>query len=287
MGRRHHVADAARSAPLFDLGGLRLALLVPMVGSVLAALATADIARQVSGDRCSTPTRTFWIVGLASPMAIYALDLWEHAPGAGFMVAGVALLVRAVDRVPPVWLGVAAGGCFGLAGSMRSEAYIVLFVALAGACSFLVHRRAVGHSLWLGVSASLAFGAVFLGNDRLESVLGGNSRVARAEGRATSDTVANLGDRAQDALLTWFGGSVGGVGIAVATGVVLAALLIVGVRLADSDPRASRLALGAAGAALFVMILSGRGFVPGALVASPVAVLAFARRPRVGDPRCT
>ena len=50
----------------------------------------------------------FWLAGLASPLAVYALDLWEHTLGVAFMGGGVLLLV---DVVPGVTGRVAAPCC--------------------------------------------------------------------------------------------------------------------------------------------------------------------------------
>ena len=65
--------------PLWNLGGYRLALLLPMAGAVGAAFASRSLARRSAGE--APGWWAFWVVGLASPMAIYALDFWEHAPG--------------------------------------------------------------------------------------------------------------------------------------------------------------------------------------------------------------
>ena len=40
----------------------------------------------------------FWIIGLASPVAVYALDFWEHTLGLGLMLWGVVLLLDVLDR---------------------------------------------------------------------------------------------------------------------------------------------------------------------------------------------
>ena len=65
--------------PLFRLGGYRLALLVPMLGAVAAAFAAPQALARRLGDGDGWPA--FWIVGLASPVAVYALDFWEHTIG--------------------------------------------------------------------------------------------------------------------------------------------------------------------------------------------------------------
>ena len=80
LGQRHHACRwCTRRWPLYQVGGDRGLLLLPMLGAVLCALAAA----LASGD-CWAPAtggRSFWVVGLATPVAIYALDFWEHTLG--------------------------------------------------------------------------------------------------------------------------------------------------------------------------------------------------------------
>ena len=45
--------------------------------SVGPALTVSALARRLGGNAWLT----FWIVGLVTPVAIYALDFWEHALG--------------------------------------------------------------------------------------------------------------------------------------------------------------------------------------------------------------
>ncbi|MER3452385.1 MAG: hypothetical protein C4344_01415, partial [Acidimicrobiia bacterium] len=75
--------------PLFKVGGYRAALLIPMLGSVLAAFAARALARGLGADE-RTAWWAFWLAGVGSPLAIYALDFWEHSIG----VALVARIVR-------------------------------------------------------------------------------------------------------------------------------------------------------------------------------------------------
>src|SRR5436190_601681 len=105
-----------------------------------AKVATLDVLAQ----RVATPSagwQAYWVVGLASPITVYALDLWEHAPGAACMVGAIALLVGIVDgeSVWPRALG--AGALLGLAATMRTEAFPYALVAVGTTCLFLAVVR--------------------------------------------------------------------------------------------------------------------------------------------------
>ena len=85
--------------PLWSLGGYRGALLLPMLGGVATALAARALARRLApaASRARAEAASFWLVGLASPVAIYALDLWEHTLGLAAMAWAVVLLVDAAS----------------------------------------------------------------------------------------------------------------------------------------------------------------------------------------------
>ncbi|HZP31565.1 MAG TPA: hypothetical protein VFC99_21610, partial [Acidimicrobiia bacterium] len=82
--------------PLYAVGGIRAALILPMLGSVLAALAARALARRMGAGR-SGGWLAFRCVGLASPLAVYALDLWEHSIGAALMLWAVVFAFDVVD----------------------------------------------------------------------------------------------------------------------------------------------------------------------------------------------
>src|SRR5438132_11672 len=111
--------------PLYRLGGYRLILLLPMLGSVLAALAARVLARRLGGGGWVA----FWVVGLASPLAIYALDFWEHSLGVALMAWAVVLLVDVVEGRAGWRAVLGAGLLFGSAATMRTEALVYALVA--------------------------------------------------------------------------------------------------------------------------------------------------------------
>src|SRR3546814_19067901 len=109
-------------------------------------------------------------------MTVYALDFWEHAPGAALMVwAAVHMLdfARAVGRW---WSPVTTGAPLGAAATMRSEAFVAAAViAGAGALARLVTTRSIREPMFGGVGAFLAFVPGWLANGSPEPALGGQN----------------------------------------------------------------------------------------------------------------
>lgn len=265
--------------PLYDIGGYRLALLLPMVGGLLAAFACRDIAHRLAGER--EGWWAFWVTAFASPILVYSLDLWEHSVGAGLMLGAVALLLRTV-RGGGSLLVLLAGIALGLSASMRAETFVVAFVAVAASCLSLLLRRQVVRSVVVGALSVIGFAALWLANAALEADLGGNQRTSRVSGQAQRKWWTELGERGEEALITWFGlsgfdypGSVV-LGAAVVGAVVLAVVLQ---RRGEQRPAVVALVVG--GLVYLLVFASGLGFVSGALVASPFAAVAgFVRRDR-------
>jgi hypothetical protein len=188
--------------PLWAIGGYRLALVLPMMGAVAVALAALALARRLGAQH---PMTVFWIVGLASPAFVYALDLWEHTIGLALMAWGVVLLYDTWSRRAG-WKGaLAAGALFGAAASMRTEALLYGAVATAVVClAIAVRERTPWLAARIGASALVGVGALWVANDRLERlVLGGSLRESRAAGTAGaagSDLVTRAGEALRTAL---------------------------------------------------------------------------------------
>ncbi|MEE9417808.1 MAG: hypothetical protein V3V01_21195, partial [Acidimicrobiales bacterium] len=82
--------------PLYQVGGYRLALLLPMLGAVTAAFAGRALAERF---RPGAGWMAYWVLALASPLTIYALDFWEHTWGVALVLWAIELLYRSVaDR---------------------------------------------------------------------------------------------------------------------------------------------------------------------------------------------
>ncbi|MBS4011122.1 MAG: hypothetical protein KGZ72_10260 [Roseovarius sp.] len=257
--------------PLYAFGGYRLALFLPMLGSLLSAFAARDIARQIRDDVAGW--RAYWVVGLASPMLIYALDLWEHSLGAGLMVAAFALLLRIFRGPSQPVLPLGAGLLLGASASMRTETFAVATAFVGATCLALVVRRRTHAAVISGILCLVGFTAVWYANAALESWLGGNSRVERAEGLARSDILGELPLRAEEALITWWGTAAYAYPGDVALGIAFAGSVGIAWWLTRrSEQRLGFYAVALAAVCFVIPLVSGLGFVPGALVASPVAI---------------
>jgi hypothetical protein len=268
--------------PLYSVGGERAILLLPMLGAALAALAARALARRIGGG---DGWWAFWAVGLASPLTVYALDFWEHAPGVALVLWGVVLLYDVADERTG-WRGALASGvCFGAAATMRTEALVYAVVAAATAAGVLLHRaRRTGPAFdrlaGLGVAWAAGIGVCLAVNQALERTLvGGGIRTSRAAGTAGA-AGADAGLRAKEALTTAVGTNRFDTPTDWFVGAAIAALVMFGAwRCTDVDRAARRLggvALGIAGFLYLMRFADGLGFVPGVLTASPLAAAGLA-----------
>lgn len=271
--------------PLYALGGAHLAGLVPVLGTVLAALGAWTLARRLGGDG----TLAFWVVGLASPPTIYALDFWEHSLALALMVWGVVFALDASRAELRGWQRAAlAGLLFGMAATMRQEAFVYGFVAggalgvrlLAG--GRLLTATARGGAMVLGT------GVAILANTVLENwALGSNSRNSRSTG-----TASRLGEdlwlRLEEAVTTFAGPMAVDTLPGLLVAAVLVALLIELGRRALAGHRTRPVVIGLAWIAVLVgvdLLGSGLRFVPGLAATTPVAVVGLTALWRVSDTR--
>jgi hypothetical protein len=270
--------------PLYRVGGYRLLLLIPMVGSVLAALAAQALARRL-GSACRL---TFWVVGLATPLTLYALDFWEHSLGVGLMTWAVVVLsdVLAAARRWPRAL--AAGLLIGAAATLRTEALVYGALATAAVCLLVLWReRHLVAPVVVGVAVASALAAVLLANAALERATVGESvRTERAAGAAEGggDTAA---ERLREGLVTtvglepslsWGSAAVGGCAVL---------LLVYGCRRAGRAGGRGPATIAAVGAGgIYVArFAQGLGFVPGMAAASPIGAVAAVPHDRAPEQR--
>ena len=257
--------------PLYARFGYRGALLVPMLGAIAAAFAARALARRLG----ASGWLAFAVIGGASPVLIYALDLWEHALGLGFMAWAVVLAfdVRTA-RVRPAW-GLAVGALFGVAATMRTEAllYGAWCVAVFGLLLWR-SRRKWQPSAVFGATALAGVALPLFANLALEhAVIGASLRATRAIGTAQGSG-ANLTLRLREAVTTTFGvRGLSDLREDAFLGVLFVASIVCTLWCATSTTRRSFAPKSAVLAvAVFVLMCTlGWGFVPGVLVASPLA----------------
>jgi hypothetical protein len=263
--------------PLYLAGGPHAVLLLPMLGAIACALAAAALARRLAGG---DGMAAFWIIGLASPVAIYALDFWEHSIGLALMLWGVTYTWDVMERRAG-WRGaLVAGALFGFAATMRSEALVYFVVTFGLACLVMLWRdRRLVCPVVAGLVALAGVGVMVVGNRLLEQLLiGSDLRGARVAG-----TAAGSGDeltvRVHEALTTAVGLGVSNLssGRAWVLGGFVVALIGGGAWLLRSDERVRIVAGGVLLAFATLIYLSrfdgGLGFVPGLFTAAPFAAV--------------
>ena len=263
--------------PLWDVGGYRATLLLPMLGGLGAALAARALARRLGdGDGWTA----YWVIGLASPVTIYSLDLWEHSLGLALMAWAAVALHDAVERRPHWWRGLVAGAMLGAAAAMRTEAFVYALAMTAVACLVLCfgRRRSIGAALRVGAATVVGFALMFGANLALETaVLGEPFRSSRAGGAATAGgSMAAL--RVQEALTTllapagWTGAAPWLLG-----GLLALALGYGAVKATEAgEERRVRLAAAMVAVAYLAVVVSGLGFVPGMVAATPFVAVGVA-----------
>lgn len=270
---------------LYRFGGYRCALLLPMLGSVAAALAARALLRRL-GVTERRAWAGYWLVGLASPLTIYALDFWEHSIGVALAGWGVVFVVDIVQKGAgrAGWRPLAMGLLFGAAATMRTEALVYLAVVVVVMVVVLVFRhQGLPRVLLAGALVALgALGPLALNELAERKVVGSSVRGPRALGTATAAGDAPT-SRLEEAAITTVAANGDDRGLLL--GAVMAGLLVVAVL--RRDPGVAVAALAGAGALLALrVVVDGLGFVPGLLPAAPLAAAAVAVLHRRGTVRC-
>lgn len=262
--------------PLYAIGGYRLALLLPMAGALGAAFAGRAIARRAYRSGAAGWT-AFWAVGVVSPVTVYALDLWEHAPGVAFMTGAAALLMGIVDGERWRARAAGAGALLGLSATMRTETFVYAIVLVGAAVAILGLTGRMRRFVEVGGLTVAGFAGPWLANAVLESVVGGQSRGDRVTGRA-SGGVGDAAERAREAVITLLAlrpddlQAVVVLGGMLVTGLVAA---VVGDRLGNE--RLLLVGLSGSVGLHLATLLSGLGFVPGLVAAAPIAIVGVLR----------
>lgn len=259
--------------PLWAVGGYRAVLLLPMAGTIAAALAAASLVQRLRGELAAP--LAFWLLALGSPLLVYALDFWEHSVGVAAIGWAVVLAYdHVVGRRPwPVLIG--AGALLGFAATMRTEALVYTLVVVATVCLCQL-RSSITGPVRSGAAAVAGFAMVWSANLALEELVGSVTRTGRATGTASS-AGDQAGARIEEGMRTTFA--------TMATSswapVVVGVLLTVGVTAAVAwghriPPARSRFAVVGLLAGTLLTVLPGLGFVSGLFPAFPVAAAALA-----------
>ena len=188
--------------PLWRLFGFNGLLVLPVLGSLLAAYAARRLALALGAAR---GWWAFWLVGAASPMLFYAGDFWEHSMAVGLGLLAVALVLERGGVARATCAGLLAG----IAATMRIE--VLVYVAAAALAVLITPplRR-----LWLSrplaiAGAAAGVGVALVGNRVFERLILANAGATTSAGGRASNTLAQAGgamaQRAHDSILTAFG----------------------------------------------------------------------------------
>lgn len=267
--------------PLWWVGGYRAVVLLAMLGSVATAFAARSLAMQLGAH---TGWSAYWLTGLASPVALYALVFWEHSVGLALMAWAVVALVDAFRNSGEWWRAGVAGLLFGVAGTMRTEA--LLFGAVATAVvlgRLLVDARASRRKLMAATRRVLAAGCAalvgvalpLLANDLLERAwLGASLRSGRATG-AAGEAVEDSAQRIDETFRSLLGlNRIQEPALDAVIGFVIVATLVGGAVLLRRRGESRLIPVAmmlTAWALLLAVFADGLSFLPGLFIASPLA----------------
>jgi 4-amino-4-deoxy-L-arabinose transferase-like glycosyltransferase len=144
------------SAPLYAALGHKGLLILPWLSGALLAVLTAWLMWRIRQD--SWAALAPLIVGLSSPLLIYSIEFWEHAPGVALAAFALIGIVKAIDsRRHGLWL-MASGAALGLGLTIRAELYvypIAIVIGLLLLRSLLPLRRSL---VWLAIGGLLIAG---------------------------------------------------------------------------------------------------------------------------------
>lgn len=271
------------SYPLYRVGGLRAILLFPMLGAILAAFAARRLALYLGHE---DGWIAFWVVGLASPITIYALDFWEHSLGVGLVAWGIVLLLESLDaakdgrsarRLASRWFF--AGLLFGAAATMRTESLV--YAAVAGALAgipLLLSRRAVAFLPALAVAVGLLVPlAANAGIER--QALGKDLRQRRTVGMV--EAVGSKSDagpsRIEEAVITSLSSNLVAPGDYVFGGLLVFVLGYAALRARTGATGPAKVAAMGVVVGYLRTFATGVRFLPGMLIATPLAVVGLAQ----------
>ncbi len=261
--------------PLYDLGGTRAALLLPMIGGVLCALAARALAVRLGAARPAAWT-AFWAVGLTTPVVIYAVSFWEHTLGLATMLWAIVLAIDLVERPGNTRRALAAGALFGVAASMRTEALVYVAVtAVAVLAALLVRKARTASVVGDAMAALVGMIAVLAANHLLEVVTAGEGRRTGRTSQTAGEVAGEVAQRVKAAATSLFGVNGFTVTVDWIVGALVAALVVAAVAcLCDTRPARRRAGVGlvAVVVALYAIRFgAGFNYVPGLFVATPLA----------------
>jgi hypothetical protein len=112
------------AAPFYLMFGLRGLYVVPALSVIAIAVAAAALARHLAGARGAWLA---WVVVFATPVVVYGLEFWEHAPAVACVMAAAVLAYPAgSDRRRDLLRLIGAGAAVGAGALFREEVAVAL-----------------------------------------------------------------------------------------------------------------------------------------------------------------
>ena len=146
------------TAPFYLIFGMRGLYVVPALSVMAIAMAAVALGRRLTGTRGEwTP----WLVVFATPVVVYGLEYWEHAPAVACVMAAAVLgYPGGSGRWPDSVRSCAAGAAVGVGALFREEVAVALpalVVARAVVVSDNRLRMLLSGGLWAAVGAGVVF----------------------------------------------------------------------------------------------------------------------------------
>ena len=153
------------TAPILALVGLRGLYVVPAMATLVIFVAAAALGRRLGEGR---GTRTGWIAVAATPVIVYGLELWEHAPAAACVMIAAVWLAPAAQ--PPsirpefksTWRRSAAAGAAVALGTLFREEVVMALPALLIARGVSAPRERMRDRVVTGAAAGVGAAAIFV-----------------------------------------------------------------------------------------------------------------------------
>ena len=140
--------------PLYDLGGPTLAVLIPILGALGAALSAGALERRLSVG--ASGKWSFLLVGLSSSVIVYSTDLWEHTLALAAIGFASVKTIDAIQGRAPIVSALLAGLGYGFAATMRQEALVYGFVAGLVLVALVTRRSGIARSIASGLAMILS-----------------------------------------------------------------------------------------------------------------------------------
>lgn len=256
--------------PLWELGGARAVVLIPVLSVVLAAYAARRLSRWASGG---DGWLALWFVGLLSPVLFYGADFWEHAPALALGLLAIAVIFEGGRR------RVLVGGLLAAVAIVMRNDILVTFVTLGTAAFVVSEERRRSLTRWRELALGAGACAVAVAANGLieRALFSSTSGSVRAADRAQVAGLL-LAERARDAVITTVGVFANEYWLALLIGAAIAAgILLMAAAAASSSGTSMTGIVGAvvAWGGMAWRLTFGISSVPGFLTAAPIAALGL------------